>query len=140
MSTNVSSVLKHFGFGYGKNDVEYDYFPVKDHNLDSDLVSDSESSEMYNTATEQQESQSQTYMSVVSSLPSPCVLEHLGYDENEFEMGLDLSNDIVLKGRIQEGKTNFCMNMALRAMYEQDKHVIMVVDNYTTMKELSIWF
>ena len=134
MSTNVYSVLKHFGFGYSENDVEYDYFPVKDHNLDSDLVSDSESSEMYNTATEQGESQ--TYMSVVSSSPSPCVLEHLGYDENEFEMGLDLSNDIVLKGRIQEGKTNFCMNMALRAMYEQDKHVIMVVDNYTTMVNL----
>ena len=74
--------------------------------------------------------------SYVSAATSPCVLKHLGYDENKFEMELELSKDITLKGRIQEGKTNFCMNVALRAMYEKDKHVIMVVDNYTTMIDL----
>jgi len=138
MMRNVSSVLKHFGYNDVGVNVD-EYFPVKDDNLDTNLESDSESSEIYNTATEQQESQSQSFMSNVSSLPSPpspCVQFQLGYDENEFEMELDLSNDIVLKGRIQEGKTNFCMNIALRAMYEQDKHVIMVVDNYTTMVDL----
>jgi hypothetical protein len=74
--------------------------------------------------------------SYVSAATSPCVLKHLGYDENKFEMELELSKDIALKGRIQEGKTNFCMNVALRAMYEKNKHVIMVVDNYTTMVDL----
>ena len=88
--------------------------------------------------------------SYVSAATSPCVLKHtaeqrnfqfqLGYDENEFEMELDLSNDITLKGRIQEVKTNFCMNVALRAMYEKNKHVIMVVDNYTTINNFSIYF
>ena len=72
---------------------------------------------------------------VVKQKPNPSVLKQLGFSDNKFVMGLDLTTDIVSKGRIQEGKTNCSIDTALRATFELDKHVIMIVDNYTTMMD-----
>lgn len=63
-------------------------------------------------------------------------LKKLDYESDKFIMNnVDLKDkETILKGNIQQGKTSSVINLALRILFEEKKHVFIVIDNYNTIR------